>query len=145
MSDTDRLLRLEEIEATRQLLASYARAADAASIEPMVALFAADGVVSNRQGEFTGPDEIGGYFDRSWGEKPVDKRHFVANAEVRWEGPGRLGARAYFVFVARAPGASVLGWGRYDADVVVHDGAPRFARLRMDLDVGTDLGAGWPG
>lgn len=140
----DRLLRLEEIEATRELLASYARAADAASLDAMLALFAPDGVVANRRGEFAGPTAIGGYFAGAWGESPADKRHFVTNVTVAWRGPGEVRAEAYFLFVARTPGASTLGWGRYDADVRFEDGEARFARLRMDLDVATDLATGWP-
>lgn len=139
----ERLLRLEEIEATRGLLSAYARAADAASIERMLALFTRDGVVSNRLGEFAGLEEIGDYFTRAWGADPVDKRHFVANVEAQWSGPGRVRAQAYFLFVARAPGSSALGWGTYDAHVRVHDAEARFTHLRMDLDVGTDLAAGW--
>lgn len=139
----DRLLRLEEIEATRSLLASYARAADSASVEAMLALFVPDGVVANRLGDFVGADAIGGYFRDAWGEQPVEKRHFVTNVEVTWHGPGEVRAAAYFLFLARTP-ASTLGWGRYDAEVRVVEGVARFARLRMDLDVATDLAAGWP-
>ncbi|MEV4999746.1 nuclear transport factor 2 family protein [Nocardioides sp. LML1-1-1.1] len=140
----DRLLRLEEIEATRSLLASYARAADAASVERMLALFTVDGVVANRRGELAGAQAIGRYFRDTWGADPVEKRHFVTNLEVTWHGPGEVRTEAYFLFVARTPAASTLGWGRYDADVRVEEGTARFARLRMDLDVATDLAAGWP-
>lgn len=59
-------------------------------------------------------------------------------------GPGDVRAEAYFLFVARMPAASTLGWGRYHADVRVEEGEARFARLRMDLDVATDLATGWP-
>lgn len=141
---SDRLRRLEEVEATRGLLASYARAADVASVERVLALFTPDGVVAHRRGEYAGADAIDGYFRDTWGESPAEKRHFVTTVEATWRGPGEVRAEAYFLFVARTPAASTLGWGRYDAEVRVDEGVARFARLRMDLDVATDLAAGWP-
>lgn len=139
-----RLLRLEQIDLATRLFSTYARAADAAAVDRMAALFTAEALVSTRRGEFVGTTEIAEYFAATWGEAPSEKRHFVTALDLDWRGPGLLEAQAYFLFVARAPETSVLGWGRYDATVQLHDGSARFSRLRIDLDVATDLVTGWP-
>lgn len=126
MSTDERLLRLEQLELTRTLFAAYARAADAASVPLMSDLFLADAVLANRRGEFTGQDAIADYFATTWRENPSLKRHFIANLDLDWSGPGRVGATSYLCFLAGSPDTSALGWGQYDASVHVTDESARF-------------------
>jgi hypothetical protein len=62
---------------------------------------------------------------------------------VTWLEPGLVRLEAYFYFVGRMPDSSVLGWGTYDDVVDVTGPEPRFARIRMESHLRTDLAGGW--
>ena len=63
---------------------------------------------------------------------------------MTWLGPGLVRLEAYFSFIGRATRLSVLGWGTYDDTVDVTGPEPRFARMRIESHLRTDLAAGWP-
>jgi uncharacterized protein (TIGR02246 family) len=139
----DRVARLEEAELARNLLHAYAEALDDPVPEDVARLFAHDGVLSVPAGDFTGRDEITGFYrDRLAGAS--EKRHFIMNVRTRMLGPGLVEVASYFVFTAREADASGIGWGTYLDVVEVAEGSARFARKTITPHLATDLDAGWP-
>ncbi|MCR1786259.1 nuclear transport factor 2 family protein [Nocardioides carbamazepini] len=139
----DRVARLEEAELARNLLHAYAEVLDDPTPEAVAALFTDDGVLSVPAGDFTGHAEVAGFYrDRLAGAS--EKRHFIMNVRTRPQGPGLVEIASYFVFTAREPDASGLGWGTYLDLVAVSDGVARFRHKTITPHLATDLTAGWP-
>jgi hypothetical protein len=138
-----RLTRLEECAAASNILHTFAAALDEPEMEKVLALFREDAVLSSPRREAVGHDEIRAFFTEAWAADPSEKRHFVMSPRVTWLEPGRVRLEAYFYFIGRLPGSSVLGWGTYDDVVDVTGPEPRFARIRMESHLRTDLASGW--
>lgn len=148
MSDLDALLarveRLEEAELARNLLHAYAEELDDPTPEAVAALFTEDGVLSVPTGDFTGRTGITAFFRDRTGPGSSEKRHFIMNVRTRPLAPGLVEVASYFVFTAREPDASGLGWGTYLDVIEVADGTARFRSKTITPHVGTDLARGWP-
>ncbi|MEV4999743.1 nuclear transport factor 2 family protein [Nocardioides sp. LML1-1-1.1] len=148
MSDLDALLarvaRLEEAELARNLLHAYAEELDDPTPEAVADLFTEDGMLSVPAGDFTGRTGITAFYRDRLGPGSSEKRHFIMNVRTRSLGPGVVEVASYFVFTARDPDASGLGWGTYLDVVEVADGTARFRRKTITPHVSTDLARGWP-
>lgn len=148
MSDLDALLarvaRLEEAELARNLLHAYAEELDDPTPEAVAALFTEDGVLSVPAGDVTGRAGITAFYRDRLGPESSEKRHFIMNVRTRPLGPGTVEVASYFVFTARDPDASGLGWGTYLDVVEVSDGTARFRSKTITPHVSTDLARGWP-
>jgi hypothetical protein len=144
MSAEDRIRRLEDIEATRALLARYAAAADAASIVDMLPLFTEDAVLQTPRGDYNGSSGVERFFTEAWASDPSRKTHFVTNILPSWVRDSVVDANAYVLYVARAVGSSVIGWGRYDITTRVDDGTAKFCRFRLEMNMVTEIDKGWP-
>lgn len=140
----DRVARLEEAELARNLLHAYAEVLDDPTPDAVAALFTEDGALSVPSGDFTGREAIAGFYRDRVGSGASEKRHFIANVRTRSIGPGRVEVASYFVFTARDPEASGIGWGTYLDEIEVRDGTARFARKTITPHVTTDLERGWP-
>ncbi|WP_181311766.1 nuclear transport factor 2 family protein [Nocardioides campestrisoli] len=138
-----RLTRLEECAAASNILHTFAAALDEPEVESVLALFREDAVLSSPRREARGHAEIRSFFTEAWAADPSAKRHFVMSPRASWLEPGRVRLEAYFYFVGRMPDSSVLGWGTYDDVVDVTGPEPRFARIRMESHLRTDLVSGW--
>lgn len=138
-----RVARLEECAAATNLLHTFAAALDEPEVERVIALFREDAVLSSPRREARGHDEIRAFFGEAWAADSSAKRHFVMSPRVTWLEPGQVRLEAYFFFVGRMPDSSVLGWGTYDDVVDVTGAEPRFARIRMESHLRTDLASGW--
>lgn len=147
MSDLDALLarvaRLEEAELARNLLHAYAEELDDPTPEAVAALFTEDGVLSVPSGDFAGRAAIAGFYRDRVGPGASEKRHFITNLRTRSVAPGIIEVASYFVFTARDPDASGLGWGTYLDVVEVADGTARFRSKTITPHVHTDLARGW--
>lgn len=138
-----RVRRMEEIEAARNLLHTYASTMDDPTPERVAALFTEDGVLRTTLGEFPGRAAIAAFFAERIAADAAGTRHFTVSPRTRWLAPGRVGVASYFLFTGRRRDASALGWGTY-ADVVVVDGdTALFAERSIDVQMRTDLATGW--
>jgi len=140
----DRVARLEEAEVARNLLHTYAEILDDPTPEQVAALFTDDGVLSVPAGDFAGRDAITGFYRDRLGPGSSEKRHFIMNVRTRPQGPGLVEVASYFVFTAREPAASGLGWGTYLDLIEVADGVARFRHKTITPHLATDLVGGWP-
>lgn len=137
-----RVARLEEAELARNLLHAYAEVLDDPTPEAVAALFTEDGVLGVPAGEFAGREAVAGFYrDRLAGAS--EKRHFIVNVRTRPLGPGLVELASYFLFTAREPASSGLGWGTYLDIVEVADGVARFRHKTITPHVATDLSVGW--
>lgn len=138
----ERLERLEQQEAARSLLASYARACDRADLAGVVSLFSPSATLRTPHGEFHGTAEIEGFYSSTWHADPSAKRHFVVHERARRHEPGLVHLDAYFLFTGRGVEASRLGWGEYEA-VVETRSTPVLVELTIVPVVATTLADGW--
>jgi hypothetical protein len=138
------LQRLSEAQAAANILHTYAAALDEPDVATVLPLFTEDAVLETPGSAATGHAGIGAFFRAAWAADASAKRHFITSPRVTWLEPGRVRLESYFSFIGRAPGQSVLGWGTYDVIVDVTGTEPRFARMRIDSHLRTDLASGWP-
>ncbi|MEW2354424.1 nuclear transport factor 2 family protein [Spirillospora sp. NPDC029432] len=136
--------RLEETEAARNHLHTYAATLDAPTPESAAALFTEDGVLRTRLGDFAGRAAIAAFYRDRLAADPSEKRHFIVTPRTTWLAPGLVEIASYFIFTARADARSVIGWGKYLDRLRVADGTALFEEKTIEMHVGTDLAAGWP-
>lgn len=139
---TERVQRLEEVEAARGLFQAYAAALDTPRPETVAALFTGHGTLTTPKGVATGPDEIGTFFEAAFTRDPSVKRHFIVNPRATWLEAGRVRLESHFFFVGQGS-ASVIGWGTYDDVVDVTGAEPLFAAKTITMHVSTTLADGW--
>lgn len=143
MSDLEtRLARLEEFEAARGLLHTYATVLDEPDEDTVLALFAPDATFTNPRGTYRGHAEIARGFREAWTADPSRKRHFIATPQLTSVEPGVVESRAEFLFLGRGDG-SVIGWGTYDDRIVVDQGRALFLSKTNHIALKTDLATGW--
>ena len=135
---------MEDIEATRSLLGQYAAASDAASIDVMVPLFTEDAQMITPLGSFSNAEGVEKFFTEAWSSDSSKKKHFVTNIIPTWRGAGVVDAEAYFLYVARAVGSSIIGWGRYIVTTRVEAGRARFSGFELKMQMVTEVDKGWP-
>lgn len=140
---SERLTKMEESIRATNLLHTFAAVLDEPTLETVLPLFREDAVLSSPRSEARGHAEIREFFTVAWAADPSEKRHFVTSPRVTWLEPGRVRLETYFTFIGRMPGSSVLGWGTYDDVVDVTGPEPRFASIRMESHLRTDLDNGW--
>jgi hypothetical protein len=136
--------RLTQCQAAANILHTYAATLDEPEVAAVLRLFAEDAVLETPGSTAAGHEEIGAFFRKAWAADPSAKRHFITSPRVTWLEPGLVRLEAYFYWIGRAPGESVLGWGTYDDTVDVTGPIPRFARMRIESHLRTDLASGWP-
>lgn len=140
----ERVSRLEDAEAARNLLHRYAAVLDDPTPEAVAALFTPAGVLSVPAGDFTGREEIAGFYRTRVGPGWAEKRHFITNIHTRSLGGGVVEIASYFLFTSREDAASGFGWGTYDDVIEVHGEDARFVHKTITPHVFTDLDRGWP-
>jgi len=142
----DRLRRLEEIESARCHCYRYAAVLDDPTPERIAALFAEQGTLRTRRGEFTGRAAITAFYRDRLAADPSEKRHFVVNPAATWLGPGLVEISSHFLFTGRGADTSTIGWGTYLDRIRIREdvGSALFEEKTIALQVGTDLETGWP-
>jgi hypothetical protein len=140
----DRVQRLEEAEAARNLFHRYASTLDDPTPEGVAALFTEDGVLRTRLGVSTGRAEIAAFYRNRLAVDDAPKRHFIVNPRTTWVAPGVVEVASYFLFTGRGGDRSIIGWGTYLDRIRVTDGEALFEDKTITLEVGTDLESGWP-
>ena len=136
--------RLAQCQAAANILHTYAATLDEPDVATVLRLFRPDAILETPGSIAAGHEEIGEFFRRAWAADPSVKRHFITSPRVTWLEPGLVRLEAYFSFIGRALEQSVLGCGTYDDTVDVTGPEPRFARMRIESHLHTDLAAGWP-
>ena len=136
--------RLAQCQAAANILHTYAASLDEPDVDTVLRLFREDAILQTPGGTSAGDEQIGAFFRRAWAADSSVKRHFITSPRVTWLEPGLVRLEAYFSFIGRATRQSVVGWGTYDDTVDVTGTEPRFARMRIESHLRTDLAAGWP-
>jgi hypothetical protein len=136
----DRLLRLEEIEAARDVTWRYARSVDEGDTRALAAVFAENARLISPSGDRRGREVIVDYYRQVLAD-PFIRRHLLANPRARWEEPGLVTITSDFAFVYLRGSSStevmdegeavVLGWGEYVDEVRVTDGVGEIAVKHM--------------
>lgn len=139
----ERVQRLEDCQGATGLLHTFAAALDEPVLDDVVSLFLPDAVLQTVRGEHVGHAAIKAFFADAWQRDASAKRHFVMAPRVTWLRPGRVRVETYFTFIGRLPQESILGWGTYDDEIDTTGPEPRFARLRMESHLRTELAQGW--
>ncbi len=132
-------MNIEELAARAAIsdtMAAYTRAGDTGRVDDLVACFAPDGALEAAGRINRGPAEIrafvrqvGEIFSARAGFLPA--RHHVASVWIEIRDVETARAGAYFALVA-ADG--VDHWGTYRDDLVLVEGAWRFAHRRVKID-----------
>jgi hypothetical protein len=139
---TQRVQRLEEIEAARGFFQTYAKVLDTPRPGTVAALFADGAMLTTPKGVATGPDEIRSFFEAAFTRDPSVKRHFIVNPRATWLSAGRVRLESHFFFVGQGAD-SIIGWGTYDDVVDVTGPEPLFAAKTIEMHVSTNLADGW--
>jgi predicted SnoaL-like aldol condensation-catalyzing enzyme len=137
-----RLKALEAGEAARTILARYAKAVDAQSVEGIRELLA-DDVVLDVGHAVEGADAVTEFFAKAFKDDPAEKSHFITNIDVRRLDDDRASVETYFLWTAADDTTSLLGWGTYAHEVVVQDGTARFSKMSLAIRRMADVREGW--
>ncbi len=149
-----RITRLEDIEAIRQLKLTYARLCDNGyDADGIVGLFDPDGDVSWEGGIFghhRGHEEIRTFFQNVSGEI-LWAVHLMLNPLVRVSDDGGSAQGSWYLLelatmTARDDGAqpdAVIMTGVYDDRFVKRQGSWRFERIKIDFHQISNLNRGW--
>ncbi len=141
----ERLQRIEDEQAVRDLLAQYAFSYDSGDVDGVMALFTDDALLVNARGTFSGRQAI----DDNYRWVNAQRRagfHFTANSIVRVEAGGRQAwLTAYFQSWAvdlTAERRALLG--TYAMRLVKPDGSWKIAGCRITSDISTGQQPGPP-
>jgi uncharacterized protein (TIGR02246 family) len=137
-----RLKALEAAEAARTILARYAKAVDAQSVEGIRELLADDVVLDVGQA-VEGADAVTEFFAKAFKDDPAEKSHFITNIDVRRLGDDHASVETYFLWTAADDTTSLLGWGTYAHEVVIQDGTARFSKMSLAIRRMADVREGW--
>ena len=148
MADVDaelvqRIARLETAEQVRALAAAYADACDANDLDAIRAITAPDVVVSVPGRQWTGVEEVLGFYRAAWGEHRNPSRHFMTNVAMTALEPDRAEATSSFLYVAAIDGASKVGWGSYRDTFTRVGGVLVLQSKHIEMDLLVDLDQGW--
>lgn len=159
VSDTERierleqrLARLEDVQAITDLKERYATLCDDGYDADGIAELCVEDCVwsSNVAGEFRGRDEIR-RFMRETGEQLSWAQHFMISPAIEVDPGGERATGRWFLLAlaTQVAGAgeegpqSVLFSGNYEDAYVKVDGAWRFERIALDMQIMTTVHAGW--
>ncbi len=141
--DDDRLQRLENIEAARDLQARYADAVDGADMGALAAVFAPDAVLTAPGRRFEGREQVMDFYRAAAAADPSDRRHFITNVRVVAADATAVTLQAYFLYTAGTEGASILGWGRYVDEFSMVDGGLVMSAKDISIDWRGPVEASW--
>lgn len=132
----------DERAAIENLLGVYTFAYDENDMAQMAGCFAADAVMSMRvaDGELIGPfegrDQIVGLMEKSLASQDDQRRHLVSNVVVRDITDNAATVTSYLTLISIAGQAlTVLSTARYEDELTHEDGAWRFAKRHIQLDL----------
>ena len=149
-----RIIRLEDAEAIRQLKLTYARLCDNGyDADGIVELFDPEGDVSWEGGSFgtyRGHEEIRTFF-RNVSSEILWAVHLMLNPMVEISQDGSTARGSWYLLELAtmtageggAPPDAVIMTGVYDDRVVKRDGSWRFQRIKIDFHQISNLNRGW--
>jgi uncharacterized protein (TIGR02246 family) len=140
---SERVRRLEMIEAARGLLATYADVVDADDVDGLADVFAADAILTAPGRRFVGVHAITDFYRATLARDTSGRRHFVTNVHVADASAAAVMLRARFLHTAGTGDESILGWGRYEDQVSVVDGEPRITARDIVVEFRGPVGATW--
>src|SRR5579875_1883053 len=140
-----RLQRIEDEQAVRDLIAQYAFSYDSADVDGVMALFTDDAVLVNARGTFSGRQAIDDNY-RWVNAQRTAGFHFITNSIVRVDDDGRQAwLTAYFQsWAVDLVGEQRALLGTYAMRLVKHHGAWMIADCRITGDISTGHPPGPP-
>jgi len=144
--------RLEDVDAIRNLITSYARGCDHGNDPVMIApLFAADGTWEcDGFGIYRGRQSVAAGLKGIAGEKIWWSLHYMISPQIEFDQSGdRANVFWYLWESATIPNPDTekaeAHWigGTYDADVVRENGEWLFSRMELKLNIASPYGEGW--
>jgi uncharacterized protein (TIGR02246 family) len=140
-----RLQRIEDEQAVRDLVAQYAFSYDSSDVDGVMALFTDDAVLVNARGTFSGRQAIDDNY-RWVNAQRTAGFHFITNTIVRVEEGGRQAwLTAYFQsWAVDLAGERRALLGTYAMRLVKRDGAWKIAGCRITSDISTGQQPGPP-
>jgi len=136
----ERLRRLEDREAIRDLLTDYGRALDRRDTQAYSELFATDGEWSGGLGSGQTPAGIKQMLDDAFARMTPgvyrNPHHLLGNFAIDLDGD-RATATSRWVWIAAGPDGApqLMRAGRYDDDLVREEGRWKFRRRRAVTDL----------
>lgn len=130
-----RLARLEDLESIRQLTSRYCTAVDNKDIAALAPLFARDAVFTVAPWGLgaTGHADIVAFYARAF-QDSGPTRHYLTNERIEPDGDGYR-STCYFQNAVAVEPKSLRGWGVYEDRFVREDGAWKFARKQVTVQV----------
>src|SRR5690606_357444 len=124
------------------VLGSYTFAYDENDMDAMAECFTADAVMTMRItdgdliGPFEGRDAIVGLMEKSLASQSDQRRHLVSNVVVRDLADGTATVSSYLTLISIADERlTVLSTARYEDELTRENGAWRFSRRHVQLDL----------
>ena len=124
------------------VLGSYTFAYDENDMDAMAECFTADAVMTMRItdgdliGPFEGRDAIVGLMEKSLASQSDQRRHLVSNVVVRDVADGTATVSSYLTLISIADERlTVLSTARYEDELTRENGAWRFSRRHVQLDL----------
>jgi hypothetical protein len=142
----ERIQRLEDLEAIRDLKLEYAALCDASyDAIPLAKLFTPDGVWDGGEsyGVYRGREEIAGYW-RSCSESIPFAIHLILNHQVDLQEPGKSAVgRCHLLQPMTLAGEATWAAVRYDEEYRVHEGRWRFSSIKLTTLLLASHAQGW--
>lgn len=124
------------------VLGAYTFAYDENDMDAMAECFTADAVMTMRItdgdliGPFDGRDAIVGLMEKSLASQNDQRRHLVSNVVVRDVADGTATVSSYLTLISIADERlTVLSTARYEDELTRENGAWRFSRRHVQLDL----------
>ncbi len=140
----ERILRLEDIEAIKQLKATYCFCVDDGEIDALMERFTDDAVWDGGpMGRFEGREAIRAFL-RALPEQLSFALHWVMNPHISVDGDVATG-RWYLVepCTTAGSGRAIWGAGRYEERYVRRDGEWKFQKVKLTPIFWTPYDEGW--
>jgi ketosteroid isomerase-like protein len=132
----ERLAKLEMAEATRNLVAEYARAVDCEDVALLRSVFARDATLRYRGTvRHDGIEAIVAYYASTFERGAGPMRHFITNLRLADVTADSASSHAYFVFVSGiGSNESAIGWGCYSDRIQQSDDGVRIVEKHFDVE-----------
>jgi ketosteroid isomerase-like protein len=126
---TDRLTRLETVQAAQEAVYRYVEGLDARDWDLVASALAPQVVLVAPDGDVSGADAVLESLQAALGAG-FTPCHQVTNARVEVTGPGRavVTSKVRYALVGDEAGSDAVGWGTYRDEIEVTDGVGRIVR-----------------
>jgi ketosteroid isomerase-like protein len=116
-----------------QLLTTYTRLVDAKDVEGLAAIAHPNIVLTRRGGTQHGREAFVDLYRQFAASDVIDSQHMTTNVAVTEQAGGTLSVTSRFLAITTHPDGARMAWGRYDDDMVEHEGRLVFSAKRIEI------------